>query len=148
MSRNENLGKQLTEMINGLKTVPLPRAARSVVMGEAAYSVPLLLKKLEAFAALWAVAHQKGLDFHAATTKRNERADEVQAFLGELRPAIGSLYGRTNQQLVHFGIRPAKERKKLTAEERAVANAKARSTREHRNGGGTTPSNGGAKPGP
>jgi hypothetical protein len=135
-------------MINGLKTVPLPRAARSVVMGEAAYTVPVLLKKLEAFAALWAEAHQKGLDFHAATTKRNERTDEVHALLGELRSAIGSIFGRTNTQLVHFGIRPAKERRKLTAEERAVANAKARSTRKQRHGGGPDPSNGGAKPGP
>jgi serine/threonine protein kinase len=63
-------------------------------------------------------------------------------------PKIGSLFGSTNPQVVHFGIKPKKERKKPTAEERAAANAKARSTRKSRNGGGTTPSNGGAKPGP
>jgi hypothetical protein len=132
MSQKDKLGKQLTEMINGLKTVPLPRATRSIVMGEVSYKVPTLMKMLEGFAALWAEAEQKALDFHAATRRRNDRSDAARDFLGELRHAVASLLGRTNHQLVHFGIPPKKERKKLTAEERVQANAKMRSTRKER----------------
>jgi hypothetical protein len=132
MATNQDLGTQLADMISGLKNVPLPKNTRSVLVGGESFKVPALVKKLEEWQAYWTDTGARRKAYRDSIQKRKERTPAVHDFLELLKPVIVGLFGVRSSELVEFGLTPKKSATRLSAEERALANARMRSTRKER----------------
>jgi hypothetical protein len=141
MSLNsDKLGTALVAAISGLKN-DLPKHVKSVKLGEAVTSVPRLVTILEAYAAIWNDAKNRGEAFHSAVEARDKKASELRELLDDFKVAMKYVLGKRNPVLKKFGIPPKKDARKLTTEERAASNEKARETRKarHATGGQVKP---------
>jgi hypothetical protein len=126
---NEKLGTALVAAISGLKN-DLPKNVKSIKLGEAVTSVSRLVTILEAYAAFWNEAKDRGEAFHAAVLARDQKESEVRELLDDFKVAMKYVLGKRNPVLKKFGIEPKKAAKKLSPEERVAASEKARATRK------------------
>ena len=69
-------------------------------------------------------------EFHAALRKRDAAHGRVREKIGHVKDAVRHVLGRRSIDLLAFGFKPERPRRKLTREEKANAAAKARATRE------------------
>jgi hypothetical protein len=67
---------------------------------------------------------------------RPEQLAALQTFLADLKYSVATIVGRDSEELRHFGFKPQRRRRELTAEEKAEAAAKARLTKSLKGGRG------------
>lgn len=133
MSSRDELGMSVRDLLTGLETA-LPKGVKSLYVGNEAYSIPNLVKRVKEYDALWQTPEDLNAAFHASVQTRESSVPTVRDFVTNLKHGIVALMGSRNADLLKFGIEPQKDRRKLTGEERVQASAKARATRQ-KNGG-------------
>ena len=129
--KKDKLGEEMKNLLTGLQTA-LPSGTQAFPVGAVFQTVPAIIQTLTTFAGDWTAADDSGLKHHADVLRRDGNAPAARSFVNELKLAIFTLMGSTNPDLVKFGLKPKKERRKLTGEERVRVTAKAKATREAR----------------
>jgi len=125
---HENLGRLMLLMAQGLRK-HLPAGTHTLRFAGETQKVDDLVGQLEGYAAWWTAADAAQEAAHKAVHERDDVAPPAKALHDGLKRALKSLFGPRSDELKNFGVEPEKERQKLSGEERAAANAKARATR-------------------
>ncbi|MEZ0230701.1 MAG: hypothetical protein ACAI25_18915 [Planctomycetota bacterium] len=123
----DELGTLIANILAGLKT-SVPKELKSIMVGNEVVSVQTLTKVVQEHDDLWQKAEDLGAEFHAAVQARDANVPSVRDYMTDVKLAIIAALGGRNPELLKFGIQPRKDRRKLTGEERARANAKRRAT--------------------
>jgi hypothetical protein len=125
----ESVKKRLVAMISGLKRKKLPKKVKVLEIASEPHPLPRLLRELETSLKHWTDVDDLAQALRDAVRVRNKTAAELLNFLDDLDLSIVVALGRKNPKLRDFGIKPEKERRRLTTEEQARANAKRKATR-------------------
>lgn len=128
---NESLGTFVRTMHAGLLTA-LPAGTLSLTVGARTWTVQDLAAKVAEFENYFAAADDAHAAWRASIVARDGIAADARAFLTELKPAIVALFGTRSVELEKFGIKPKKERRRSSVEEKAAAVERRRATREAR----------------
>jgi hypothetical protein len=129
--KEETLGEEMKNLLTGLQTA-LPSGTQAFPVGSVVQTVPAIIQTLQTFVGDWTAADDSGVKHHADVLRRDGNAPAARSFVNELKLAVFTVMGSTNPALVNFGLKPKKERQKLTGDQRVRATAKAKATREAR----------------
>jgi hypothetical protein len=130
----ESVKKRVVAVLSGLKKKKLPATVTSLVVAGKHYPLLPLEKKLEIFLGYWKSVDDFTEALRGAVRLRNAKARDARDFLDDLELAIVYALGRKNPKLRDFGIKPQKQRRRLTAKEKVRANAKRKATRARNRG--------------
>jgi hypothetical protein len=122
---------RLDTAVDGVDT-SFPPSVQSVVVQGVAYTQTDLKKKLLDMVAPWQAARTQHAALRQFSQSKPTLTKAAQEFLADLHAAMAAQYGNSSETLTHFGFKPAKRRRSLTIEEKAIRAAKAKLTREKR----------------
>ena len=127
-ARGTELDVQLA--LKGLNTSPPQQT--NYMIGASSYALADLTAKLQAMAATFQSRRdlEQQLANVRALIKQNAQANAK--FMRDFRQCFRGMLGSQNQQLHAYGIKPLKDPRKLTAEQRTLAAARSMATRKKR----------------
>ncbi len=116
--------------LKGLTTSPPQQA--NFTIGASSYTLADLTAKFQAMAGTFQNRHdlEQQLANVRALIKQNAQANT--RFMRDFRQCFRGMLGSQNQQLLTYGVKPLKEPRKLTADERTLAVARGKATRKKR----------------
>ena len=126
----KGLELQLDMIASGLPA--LFQVITPVVVDGVSYAQPDLAKKVESFRTPYTGKRGAKRTLAQMLLEVNNVKEEAKKFVASLETTAASVLGASNPLLAQLGYKPKKERKKLTVEEKALAVAQARVTREQR----------------
>jgi hypothetical protein len=121
---------RLERALRGVQTV-LP-AGTTLEIGTVSYGNADLATTLTQGLTVYETPRSLHAQLEAAVKARIAVDPVWRTFLAGLKAALGNKLGRTNPLLVQFGFAPYKARKKATAAQTVVSQAKSKATREAR----------------
>ncbi len=116
--------------LKGLGASPPPQS--SFIIGASSYTLADLTTKLQGMATVF--QGRRDLEQQLANVRAliKQNAQAYVRFMRDLRQCFRGMLGSQNQQLHAYGIKPLNDHRKLTAEQRTLASARNRATRQKR----------------
>jgi hypothetical protein len=116
--------------LKGLNTSPPQQT--NYMIGSSSFTLTDLTAKLQAMAGTF--QNRRDLEQQLANVRAliKQNAQANAKFMRDLRLCFRGMLGSQNQQLLTYGIKPLKEPRKLTAEQRTLAVARGMATRKKR----------------
>ncbi len=116
--------------LKGLNASPPPQS--NLVIGSQSFTLPDLTTKLQGIDAVY--QKRRDLEQQLASVRAflKENGPAYAQFLRDFRFSFRGMLGARNEQLHAYGVKPLKEPRKLTAEQRTLAVARLRQTRKKR----------------
>ena len=131
MSKQPKIVAQLQAAAKGLTTA-LPTGTVSLKVGAQTFTIPDLGAKIASYQAFFDAVTSAHVSYSTSVDAKDAAVPEIRQFLTDLKDALVHLLGGKSPELTQFGVTPRKTPTKLTAEERSLANARARNTRDER----------------
>jgi len=133
---NAELGGQISAMVAGLQS-SLPPGMTTLTFGGQVYQVTNLVTSLSGYAQYWTTAKDLEAQAHKAVQDRDSEVAAARALYNAVKQAVRSTVGDQSPTLLKFGLKPRKDPRKLTTDERSVAVDKLRNTRKENKTEGT-----------
>ncbi len=122
---------RLDTLIDGLEH-SVPAHITQLTVSGVVMPVADVVKKLKESVKPWKDARAAHAVLRAVTQSRPKDEESSLGLINDVKAGLVAALGRENQALTDFGFKPQKRRRKPTAEEKLLAAAKAKLTREAR----------------
>ncbi len=116
--------------LKGLTTSPPQQS--SFTIGSVSMTLPDLVTKFQGMEAKFSSRQDLEMQLANVRAAIGQTAKADAQFLRDFRFCFRGMLGAENEQLLTYGIKPLKKARKLTAEERTLAVARNRATRQKR----------------
>ena len=117
--------------IQGLQTA-LPPTLTQLTVGTVNYQIPALIKFVQDAEEPWKQVRAAHALIRQIIQARPVDYQNLLNILADLKTALATVLGRDSETLTKFGFIPAKRKKPLTTEQKALRAAKAKLTRQKR----------------
>jgi hypothetical protein len=129
-SKNDRVS-QVTQLIGGTNK-HFPNASQQLVFGGATHTASALTQLFQSFVDLRSAVVASQATTKAKVANERAQATSLLAVIDEYVAFVRATFGKQPDVLADFGLAPPKARTPRTAEQKAVAAAKRKATREAR----------------